>query len=78
MICGFLNEDYTVEIKELDKNKVEELCTNNKYFSINSDNEYYIFIKNNIYTVENIDKIMPFLAQINKELFLKSRNTVQQ
>lgn len=71
MNCGFINQDYTMEYKELDKAEVEELCVNNKYFSINSNGEYMIFIDNMIYTVENMDKIVPLLIKINKELLTK-------
>lgn len=69
MLCGFINRDYTMEYKELDKNNIEKLCLDNKYFSINLDSEYYIFIENEIYTVENIDKVMLLVTEINKELF---------
>lgn len=73
MLCGFIEKDYSVCYKELNKEKVEEFCSNNQYFSINSNNEYVIFIDSKIYTEENIDKITPTLIKVNKELLLKSR-----
>lgn len=73
MICGFIEKDYSINYKELDEDKVEEFCLDNQYFSINSDDEYVIFIDNEIYTGENTDKLMPLIAEINKELLLKTR-----
>lgn len=73
MLCGFIEKDYSVCYKELNKEKVEELCSNNQYFSINSNNEYIIYVDSKIYTEENIDKIALILMEVNKELLLKSR-----
>ena len=73
MLCGFIEKDYSASYKELKREEIEEFCLCGQYFSINSDNEYYIFIDNEIYTEENIDKIAPILMKINKELLLKSR-----
>ena len=73
MVCGFIEKDYSVYYKELNKEETEELCSGDKYFSINSNNEYVIFIDSKIYTEENIDKITPTLIKVNKELLLISR-----
>lgn len=72
MICGFINENYEIEYKELSREQAQELCLEGMYFSINSDNEYYIFIKKEIYTEENTDKIMPLIAEINKKLLINN------
>lgn len=73
MNCGFIKKDYSVEYKELPKEELEQLCSDNQYFSINSNNEYYIFIDNEIYTVGNADRVMPLVVKVNKELLVKSR-----
>ena len=73
MNCGFIEKDYSIKYKELDKVEVEEFCLGNQYFSINSDNEYMIFVNSEIYIEENTDKLMPLIAEINKELLLKTR-----
>lgn len=71
MNCGFLDKDYSVEYKDLSEEEIERICTGEEYFSINANNEYYIFIANSIYKVENTDKVMPLLVKINKELLMK-------
>ena len=73
MNCGFIEKDYSVEYKELPKEELEQLCSGNQYFSINSNNEYYIFVDNEIYTKENADKVIPLMVKVNKELLVKSR-----
>ena len=73
MICGFIQIDYTTEYKELSKEQIEKLCKGEQYFSINANSEYYIFIKSELYTVENADKIMPLVVEINKELLIKNK-----
>lgn len=73
MVCGFINKDYSVEYKELSKKESEELCLNDKYFSINLNSEYITYIDKEIYTEENIDKIMPIVAELGRELFLKNK-----
>lgn len=73
MICGFINKDYATEYKDLNEEEVEQLCISGKYFSINNDSEYMIFIEKEIYTAKNIDKIMPLIMQFNKKLFLEGR-----
>lgn len=73
MICGFINEDYNVEYKELTKEEVEKICLEDNFFSINMDSEYVIFIKKNIYKEENMNAILPVIARAGKELFLKNR-----
>ena len=78
MICGFVEKNYSVDYKELERDKVEEFCLNNQYFSINSDNEYMIFVHSDIYIEEYTDKLMPLIAEINKELLLRSRKTQER
>ena len=78
MICGFVEKNYSVDYKELERDKVVEFCLNNQYFSINSDNEYMIFVHSDIYIEENTDKLMPLIAEINKELLLRSRKTQER
>ena len=73
MICGFINKDYTIEYKELTKEESEMFCLNDKYFSINLNSEYVTYIDKDIYTEENLDKIMPLVSKIGKELFLKNK-----
>ncbi len=73
MNSGFIDENYKIEYRKLDKAEIEDLCVGDEFFSINNDDEYYIFIKKEIYTEENVDKIMPLIAEVNKELFLRIR-----
>lgn len=73
MNCGFIEKDYSVVYEELTKERIESLCSGEEYFSINSNSEYYIFISRDIYTEENVDKIMPLVAKMNKELLVKNR-----
>lgn len=73
MNCGFIEKDYSIKYKELDKVEVEEFCLGNQYFSINSDNEYMIFVNSEIYIEENTDKLMLLIAEVNKELLLRTR-----
>ena len=73
MNCGFIEKDYSIKYKELDKLEVEEFCLGNQYFSINSDNEYMIFVNSEIYIEENTDKLMLLIAEVNKELLLRTR-----
>ncbi len=70
MKCAFITKDFTIEYRELDTDATLELCGNNEYFSINLNNEYYIFIPSNIYNDKNIDKIAPLMVTANKELML--------
>ena len=71
MICGFIEKDYSISCKELSKEQIENLCEGEQYFSINANSEYYIFVNNEIYTEENIDRIVHLLVKINKELLMK-------
>lgn len=73
MICGFIKKDYTIEYKELTKEKSEEFCKNDKYFSINLNSEYITYIDKEIYTEEHMSKLMPLIAELGKELFLKNK-----
>lgn len=73
MICGFINRDYKVEYKELNKEESEQFSLSDKYFAINLNSEYMTFIDKEIYTEENIDKIMPIIAELGRELFLKNK-----
>lgn len=73
MICGFINEEYNLEYKELTKEETEKICLEGNFFSINMDSEYIIFIKKNIYNEENMNSILPVIARAGKELFLKNR-----
>lgn len=73
MICGFIEKDYSISYKELSKEQIENLCEGEQYFSINANSEYYIFVKSELYTVENADKIMPLVVEINKELLIKNK-----
>lgn len=68
MKCAFINEDFSIDYKELEKDATLELCLSNKYFSISLNDEYYIFIPSNIYNDKNIDKIAPLMITANKEL----------
>ena len=72
MICGFIQKDYSISYKELSKEQIENLCEGEQYFSINANSEYYIFTDNEIYAEENMDRIMPLLMKINKELLIKN------
>ena len=73
MICGFINEDYNLEYKELTKEETEKICLEDSFFSINMDSEYIIFIEKNIYKEENMNAILPIVTRAGKELFLKNR-----
>lgn len=73
MICGFIEIDYSINYKELSREQIENLCEGEQYFSINANSEYYIFIKSELYTEEKIDKVMPLLLKINKELLIKNK-----
>lgn len=73
MICGFINEDYNLEYKELTEEETEKICLEDNFFSINMDSEYIIFIKKNIYKEENMNAILPIVARAGKELFLKNK-----
>lgn len=37
-----------------------------------------IFVHSDIYIEENTDKLMPLIAEINKELLLRSRKTQER
>lgn len=71
MKCGFILDNYAVEVAELLDEKVEEFARGDKWFSISMNNEFYIFIDSSIYTEENADKIMPILANLSKKLMVK-------
>lgn len=73
MICGFINEEYNLEYKELIKSEVEQLCLKDELFSINMNNEYTLFISKEIYKEENMNDILPIIATVGKELFLRNR-----
>lgn len=72
MRCGFILDNYSTEIVDLLDDKVEEFARGEKWFSICVDKEYYIFIDNGIYTEENMNKIAPIMADLNKRLMLLS------
>lgn len=73
MICGFINKDYTIEYKELTKEESEKFCLSDTYFSINLNSEYLTYIDKEIYTEENMSKLMPLISELGKELFLKNK-----
>lgn len=73
MICGFINKDYNVKYKELIKSEVEQLCLKDELFSINMNNEYTLFISKEIYKEENMNDILPIIATVGKELFLRNK-----
>lgn len=73
MICGFINKDYQVEYKELTNTEVEQLCLENKFFSINMNSEYTLFIDKEIYKEDNMDNIFPLIADAGRELFLRNK-----
>lgn len=73
MICGFINKDYTVEYRDLTQKEAENICLKGDFFSINMNSEYITFIDKAIHNEENINKIMPLIAEMSKELFLKNR-----
>lgn len=73
MICGFINKDYTVEYRDLTQKEAEKICIGDEFFSINMNSEYITFIDKAIHNEENINKIMPLIAEMSKELFLKNR-----
>ena len=73
MVCGFINKDYTIEYKELTKEESESFCLSDKYFSINLNSEYLTYIDKEIYTEENMSKLMPLIAELGKELFLRNK-----
>lgn len=71
MKCGFILDNYAVEVAELLDDKVEEFAEGDKWFSINVDRDFYIFIDRSIYVEENVDKIMPIIASLSKQLMSK-------
>lgn len=73
MICGFINKDYMVEYRDLTEKEAEKICIGDEFFSINMNSEYITFIDKAIYNEDNMDKIMPLIAKINKELFLRNK-----
>lgn len=73
MVCGFINKDYTTEYRDLTKEEAERICVENKFFSINMNNEYITFIDRDIYNEKNINKTMPLIVKMGKELFLRNR-----
>lgn len=71
MRCGFILDNYAIEVADLLEDKVEEFAESDKWFSINVNKEYYIFIDKSIYNEENIDKVMPIMIDLNKRLMRK-------
>lgn len=71
MKCGFIFDNYNTEIKELHDTKIEEFAVGEKWFSINVDRDFYIFIDRSIYIEENVDKIMPLIANLSRQLMHK-------
>lgn len=71
MKCAFIKEDFSIEYNNLNNNEIDELCSNDKYFSINLNNEYMIFINKVLYVAENIDNVMNLIVKANKELMFR-------
>ena len=71
MKCAFIKEDFSIEYKNLNNNEIDELCSNDKYFSINLNNEYIIFINKELYVAENIDNVINLIVKANKELMFR-------
>lgn len=71
MKCAFIKEEFSIEYKNLNNNEIDELCLNDKYFSINLNNEYIIFINKELYVAENIDNVINLIVKANKELMFR-------
>lgn len=71
MKCAFIMKDFTIEYRELDADARLELSNNNRYFSINMNDENMIYVSNDIYTDANMEKIIPLMLRANKELMFE-------
>lgn len=71
MRCAFIEKDNSIEYKDLNENEVNELCSDNKYFSINLNNENMVFVDKVLYVPESIDNTMSLVVRANKELMFK-------
>lgn len=68
MICGVVEKDFKVKMKEFNDNDINELCKSDKYFSVNMNDEHYIFFDKEIYIEENIERISSMMVELNFEL----------
>ena len=68
---GHDNDRYIIAKTNLNNNEIDELCSNDKYFSINLNNEYIIFINKELYVAENIDNVINLIVKANKELMFR-------
>lgn len=68
MICGFVDKNYDIEIKDIIREDAQAIATTEKNFAINVNNEYYIFFAKEIYIEENTEKNNKIISDLNKKL----------
>lgn len=68
MVCGLVDKDFKVEIKELNNDDINKLCKSYEYFSVGMNDEHYIFFDKEIYIKENIERISSMMVELNFEL----------
>lgn len=67
MLCGFIYNDFTTEIKEIDDEQIEKLCSESKYHSVGAE-EYFIFTDRSIRCEDNYFHLADCTTALASEL----------